>query len=184
MSADRNQQPEAHPAIYCATVIDRHADARSFHSTERQPVTTWLTRQLRETKGGFTPLAATFTSPAETPMVLIAHDSPVGRISDCLDASESRWLNRRPWQTFVMRHDGAVESYYTPASCRTRDDDAATARLDIQSAIYPDNPQILLIDIGDERDLLTILGPGSVNMMDADDWIETMSGNRDRRLMN
>ena len=184
MPANETQPPEAHPAIHCATLIDRHADARSFRSTERKSVTTWLTHQLRERHGGRRPLAATITSPAETPMVLIAHDGPVGRISDCLDASESRWLNRRPWQTFVMRHDGAVESYYTPSSCEARNDDAATARLDIQSAIYPDNPQILLIDIGDERDLLTILGPGSANMMDADDWLETMSGGRDRRLMN
>ena len=91
-------------------------------------------------EGPRAPLVATITSPDETPTVVIAHTAPIGRISDCLDASEARWQNRQPWQTFVLRHDGTVESYYTPGSCENRNNDHATAHLDVQSVIYPRQP--------------------------------------------
>ena len=176
--------PESEHHVHRATLIDCSASARSFTANSKKSMYEWLTREMDCAEGPSAPLVATITSPHETPTVVIAHTAPIGRISDCLDASEARWLNRQPWQTFVLRHDGTVESYYTPGSCENRNNDHATAHLDVQSVIYPDNPQILLIDIGKRHDVLTILGPGSANMIGANEWLASANGRHNPQLMN
>ena len=174
----------AAPPVHTATIIDASASARSFKTDSRDKTHGWLAHELTRPGKQHADLAAAITGPDETPMVVIAHRAPVERISMCLDAAETRWMNRQPWQTFIMRHDGSVESYNTPHSCADPNDDEVTASLDMQGVIHPDNPQILLVDIGSRLDILTVLGPGSANIMTAGDWLRIFYGTGGPENMN
>ena len=170
------QNPESDEGSITTTVIDQTATATTRRFRKRRAAESWLAEQADTNDRDFKPtIAALITDPPQQPLVLIGQRRQIANIEICTDASGTRWRDRTPKHTVIMRHDGSVEAYDTQKNCEKKND-GATGRIDTTGALNPDNPQTLMIDVGRHGHVLAVTGPGPTTIISLEYWRSVQAG--------